>query len=839
MEALYNAIGNSETSKARIDAVLDPEASKLKVSVKDLTPKELEVYNLIKEGLGIVHDMSYVNGGISPEMYKQNLGKYNPRLYKDFEVPPEINKFINSSSKKMQTDLYRKKGDLNDWKKENKLDDPIYAMGKRLTQVETNRAIKKYTDFIASQLHLVSDVERKGFTKLSDSPAYGELRGKYVANSAVEELKGHFFANEGLNALYDAFRWYDRMPIRQLQKKLLTVFNPTTNVGNIVTDNVFGFLVGVDPYTLNKNIFDLKKNPSSYKQIANYLRQEGIIGTDITKTDFVNRVASIDDLATGNKKGVFAKISDKASSLYGGTDDVYKAAALKSLLDQGKTLDEATRLVSDGFQNYASVGKFYDFASKIPVVGQPFIKFQGDLIRIAKNAAINRPLHLITFLATLKGISILSSKLSGETDEERKARESRFGTKNIPGLNIPLNWQTPIGEIDVARYISPFYATNLNEGQGGQVASKLLPFVSEIKTDSSGNFDLAGTVAANANDPLVAPLIQASVNRDFRNKPISDPKASKYFGSDLPVEEQQMNTAKWLGRAYLPPQVNSVIDVGSAAQGKENMYGQTQTVPQAVARAVGIKIQQATPDLVQKQADISKYYEAAVLSIPKQEPDDFQAKMMKYQTLLQYPATYNYLKEIAINKVDGDMSKVDPIYSYPYSDVRKYMLYQSKGGSALGDSEAKALYEAEPVIGEMSQARSAYYEKNPIEGTEYSSSRPVASARAQAQMDAGNWNDPEVKAYLEANTAWKNMNREKVGLPPLEDFKSKWGSYSKKPAKASFNMSKVKKARVKKSSSKAFKTKIFKAPKIKTIQAQRIRPVAKITAPKIRSKFRT
>ena len=199
---------------------------------------------------------------------------------------------------------------------------------------------------------------------------------------------------------------------------------------------------------------------------------------------------------------------------------------------------------------------------------------------------------------------------------------------------------------------------------------------------------------------------------------------------------------------------------------------------------------------------------------------------MKYQTLLQYPATYNYLKEIAINKVDGDMSKVDPIYSYPYSDVRKYMLYQSKGGSALGDSEAKALYEAEPVIGEMSQARSAYYEKNPIEGTEYSSSRPVASARAQAQMDAGNWNDPEVKAYLEANTAWKNMNREKVGLPPLEDFKSKWGSYSKKPAKASFNMSKVKKARVKKSSSKAFKTKIFKAPKIKTIQAQRIRPVA-------------
>ena len=784
MQSLYDALGpKAETSKARIDAVLDPAASKIKVTYNNLTPTEKAVYSLIRQTFDLVHDMSYANGDISPSTYKKNLGNYSARLYTQYEIPPEINKFINQSFKKINTDIYRSKGNINQWKIDNKLNDPIYAAGKRLSQVESNRAIRQYTDFIASQSHLVSQVERKGFTKLSDSPAYGKLSGKYIVNSAAEELKGFFFANEGLNKLYDVFKIYDRLPPRQLYKKILTVFNPTTNVGNITSDNVFGFLVGVDPITLNYNLARLKANPKEFKQYVNYLTDRGIVGTDITRTDFVSKIGSIDELGGVTKSNLLEKGSAKVQGFYGGTDDAYKVAALKSLIDKGYNLEEATRLVSDGFQNYASVGKFYDVASKVPIVGQPFIKFQGDLIRIVKNAAVNRPLHLITFLATLKAISLLASKASGETDEQRVARENRFGANKIPGLDISLQWQTPIGEINVARYISPFYTTNLNESATTQALNKLLPGVPEIARDKTGKLDIPGTIALNANDPLLAPLVQLAVDRDFRNKFISDPKASPYFGSDLPTEEQLKNRVIWLARAYTPPQINSLIDVRSAAMGQPNMYGQQQTVPQAIARVAGVKIQQATPSVIQQGQEKSAYFEAqgpafnklkanekaAVLSIPKQDPDDTQAKIDKYITLLQNPNVYNYLKEIAINQVNGDMSKVDPLYTYPYADVRKYMTYQSFGGSDYGNPDAKALYKAEPVIGEISQARSAYYKANPIEGSDYSTSRPIASAYAQQQMDLGNWNDPEVQAYLTANTAWKNMQREKAGLPPLTE----------------------------------------------------------------------
>jgi hypothetical protein len=37
---------------------------------------------------------------------------------------------------------------------------------------------------------------------------------------------------------------------------------------------------------------------------------------------------------------------------------------------------------------------------------------------------------------------------------------------------------------------------------------------------------------------------------------------------------------------------------------------------------------------------------SAVKAIPKQDPDDIRAKMSKYQTFLQYPAVFNYFKEI-------------------------------------------------------------------------------------------------------------------------------------------------------------------------------------------------
>lgn len=686
MSSIYESLGNDKKSLERINAVLDPEISKLKLSFGDLTKTEQKVYSIIREGLDLVHDTSYANGFIPKELYAANKGKYVPRMFSDFEMPEEVKSMLQS--KKIDLKPYMKRGEVTDWKIENSLNDPAYALGKRLAQVEINQSVKKYTDFLASNPTYISDVARAGFTKLSDSKAYGQLAGKYVLNSAAEDLKGFFFQNERLNQVYDLFKAYDKLGIRQLQKKLLTVFNPTTNVGNIISDNIFGIMAGVDPLTLNKNILAMKKDKQTFKQLADYLMGQNIIGTDITRGDFVNRMGQIDDLAMGKKLGKIKTVANKISEFYGGTDDVYKVAAFKSMLDKGLTLEEATRRTADAFQNYTNVGKFYDVWSKTPIVGSAFVKFQGDLLRIIKNAAINSPLQLMGFLGTLKLVSDLSSKASGETPEDKATREQRAFAPIIPGLNIPLTWQTPWGEINVARYISPYFANNLEAStEGTGLIKKSLPFMPEIVKDTSGNVDIAKSIAKTANDPLLAPLAQLAVNKDFRGKGITDPNENKYSPSTLTPGEKTANQADFLFRSYLPPVFNTGLDVKDAVMGQPDRFGKMRNVPQAVARAAGIKIEQFGPEQAQvERANQQKYaikdYEALMglqKSIRKElyngkiTPEQAQARIDNIQSQIKMPTVQTGGKSLIMPYItpSGDFKELDlgKVMSMPESNA--------------------------------------------------------------------------------------------------------------------------------------------------------------------------
>lgn len=622
MNSLYDLVGSDKKSLEKINAVLDPELAKNKVTFEDLTDNEKQAYTLIRGGLDLVHDISYANGNIDPDVYKKNLGTYTPRSYGIFELPEEVNKFISQGVKEMEQDIYKAKGEVDDWKKENSLNDPIYSLGKRLAQVETNRTIKNYIDFVAKNPKFLSDVERPGYTKLLDSRAYGDLAGKYVLNNIVEDMRGFFFTNEALQKAYDLFKSYDSMKIRRGQKKLLTVYNPTTHIGNIVSDNVFGFMVGVDPLTLNKNLVSLAKNKSLAKQYNDYLTRSGILGTDVVRRDFSNKLNSIEELAKQKNskpsllegvKNVGKNIDKGITGLYGGTDDAYKMAAFKALIDQGKSLEEATRLVADGFQNYSNVGKFYDVYAKTPLLGSAFVKFQGDLLRMIKNAAVNRPLQLAGFLGALKVTGDVLSQASGENPEDKKVRESRLGAPVIPGLNIPLAWQTPIGEVNVARYIVPFYMSNAEANDGVRsTVSRFLPGggVVDYLSNLNNTRDRQAAVSGLFQDPLLAPLAQVAIaDRDFRGKPIADPNETRYKPSTASDSEKISNQLAFLLRSYTPPVANSVVDATNNLQGKEDYYGRTRDPMQTIARLAGVKIEEFGSD----QAKIEREKQASRL----------------------------------------------------------------------------------------------------------------------------------------------------------------------------------------------------------------------------------
>ena len=156
-----------------------------------------------------------------------------------------------------------------------------------------------------------------------------------------------------------------------------------------------------------------------------------------------------------------------------------------------------------------------------------------------------------------------------------------------------------------------------------------------------------------------------------------------------------------------------------------------------------------------------------------------QQTMTNAAIRLNNPQVYITEKQIALatSKKTGD--PVDPLYTVPFETAYVYFRYQSFGGSLT--SEGKQLYKEHPEIGELAQARSKFFTDNPIEGQVNNTANlaPKPSARAQALMDQGNFKDPEVKAYLDANTAWKNEQRALLGLSPLAGYGG-WGDYQKK-----------------------------------------------------------
>jgi len=101
-----------------------------------------------------VHETTYADGFIPTDTYlkfKNDDGtvKYIARMYDEYELmPPEVDEFIkqgnNATKYKINADIYKARKDVDDWKKEHAITDPVYLTTKRVMQVMQNHAIKEY-----------------------------------------------------------------------------------------------------------------------------------------------------------------------------------------------------------------------------------------------------------------------------------------------------------------------------------------------------------------------------------------------------------------------------------------------------------------------------------------------------------------------------------------------------------------------------------------------------------------------------------------------------------------------------------------------------------------------
>jgi len=592
------------------------------VDVADLSPEQ----QALRQKLVDIRDNTTVENmrrGLITKEQAAN-GEYITRDYSNlYDKEGEVGKFEQGFRNEL-LGQYKGRKQVSEKQLEEAITDPTYLVGKKQAQSEAAWKMQDYGNYLANSGRVV-DAPQPGFVQLPDTPLFGDAAGKYVPKNIAEDFTGFQYDMAMVSSFNDFITAYDRLGIRQGKKQLLTVFNPAVRLGNQVTNRgIFSQLAGINPLQFNWAMDAAKKEIAGRGQLFREAVEQGLTGVDITQADFFARRVG----ESAQDPNLAKKALNWVKTSYSGADDQARIAAYMIKRNQGYTAEEAARQVQRGFQDYKSVGFFYDMAAKTPIIGNAFVRFAADSMRIAKNAAIDHPLRTLSTVALwsafVNGMSVVSgeSDLKGDSiaskafnlatgqskSDAQKERESRFGSPKIPFTDVSLAVQTPFGEVNVARF-APWYNLNNIEGSG---LTKVLPFNQSPVKIEDGKIALEPQAM---NDPLLGQLVQIGIDKDFRGKSIRDPESNPdrpdMFRDDpLSSDDQRNNVLRFLfnNNALLGRETDAVY---SAIKGQEDIYGKERSVPQALLRAAGFKIEQQGDKQRQDRQSMQEYLDEA------------------------------------------------------------------------------------------------------------------------------------------------------------------------------------------------------------------------------------
>ena len=639
--------GFSRESRERVWATLDPEqAQKIGLDIpaaSQLTPEEVQLQSTLKEIIDSTTEGNLRRGLITVE--QADKGDYLKRGYSVFEGDAVNNKAYKATRKNL-LDQYKGRKEITDELIDEAITDPVYLVAKKQAESEAAWAMHDYGSFIVEK-GMASPTKRPGYRQLPNNPLYGPAAGQYVPINIAEDFTGFSYDTGIINAFNDLITAYDSLGIRRAKKELLTVFNPAVRAGNQFSNRaVFANMNGINPIQFQKNYLEAGKQIKAKGQYYREAIEQGLTGIDVTQADFHARVAQYAD-----DPNMAQKALDWTKRSYSAADDKARVAAYITWRKRGLSAEEAGRKVQRGFQDYKSVGFFYDMAAKTPLIGNAFVRFAGDAIRIAKNSALDHPLRTAATIMLWSTFVDAMSRFSGESEQDKQTREDRFGAPKIPFTDISMTVQTPMGEINVARFL-PFY--QLNEIQGP--LARFLP----IQADP--------TKPEGWQDPLLGQVAQLAADKDFRGKSIKDPENTGQFSEPLSPEQERMNQARFLATQNLPlgREADSII---SAATGQPDIYGKERTLGQAALRAAGVKVEQFGPEQAAKQRSKNQYFDEKA-KIDEQLSKMSPAEQEAYKRLTGY---YKLREKVPNEFEAGAMRyKKTPVFAFPEDKWKDY-----------------------------------------------------------------------------------------------------------------------------------------------------------------------
>lgn len=706
--------GNVDSLR-RIHRVLDPEAY-VGQAAPQLAQNEQQAAGMLRLVSDFINDSNYQRGFISQENWLKNRGgKYIMRAYNwESELPEETQRFFEKNRFKMDIGGFMKRGELTDEMKSALSQDPIYLVGTRLREAISNAALHEFATSIKNNAELVSNTARNGFTQLSDHKAFGDLAGKFVRKDIVENINGLYFTNKFADAIYGVLRMYDNNPARRGLKKWLTVYNPAVRTGNNISELWFANNIGINPVSFGKQFLKERAKGTIAENDPLYLKmmKDGLVGSNVT-SELVDATAQtrqdmlrmVDPTVAQKVLGAFQSADKAITGTYGRVDDYAKLAAMKILLRRGYNYPEAARQVARGFQNYRNVGWMWDVSSKLPMFGKTFGRFVGNMVQMEANAWVDRPIRKAATYGMIAAFADLMSAASGEEEQDRETREGRSWFPRVLGSNVPLSFQTPLGEVNASRWFpatssSPFGADNMATDLG-----KVSPFVPPV-TYKDGQMKY--NPAAHTGDPLASPFLSLGLDQDFRGKSIQDPDQNPYVGSVLTPREKIENQLKFFGRSVSGGFLNTLKDIKSAAETGKDYYGRERSPMQAAANLIGLKVEKYGPEQAQNARDKSALYE---VKGNERAEDKINAIQKAYRngeiTEEQAQARIQYQRSIQKSGGESGVSSKGFASAYGYEDILAPKGNTSSLQGALAETKRKTaltkLYLDDTVSDEMKQ----------------------------------------------------------------------------------------------------------------------------------------
>jgi len=641
-----------------------------------------------------------------------------------------------------------------------------------------------------------------------------------------------------------------------------------------------------DPISIKSVTDSIRGVDSDGAKLYNQLRMDG--GTTggmalSTKQDVDLNIDKIRKLNRSNPRKAVAKVLEIIDNFNMIFEDSTRLSVYRQALESGATRERAASLAKNATLNFNRKGTDGPIINSLYMFSNASIQGTTKMLTALKNP---KTLGIVT---TVVGAAVFSSNnWNDQVDENWRDKVSDWDRKSnlvimLPTdkgskyITIPVSWGIKPLKV-TADYAYDAYSGNLEEGTA-EIAKGI------------GSAFIDAYNPAGGTDPIsiAMPTIGDIPTEIYRNKSWSGGVVRPDWMDKEPRYKQKFKSTNksLLGRTAdkitttLADKTNEVISISP----NELVYGFNQYIGGAgrfitkSADTISSLIKKEDPNLntipfssrFLKSKTAEQIQKSKLSDSLKTIRENFSGKSdTKTQEAYEYIHAPKTLDEYgfparnrnesmafaqirlsnpaimareaadarAYSEVDG--TPINPLYNLPYDRQRTVLTLATQPPGKEKSAMQKANIEwLKPYWDEVSRYSTDMKKLGIFKENPNYTAPPQASARAQAQMDAGNWNDPEVKAYLAANNEYKNKVRAELGYPPLEGYSgSGWGPYTKKAKKVSIK--KVAKAKIRKTATQ-FKTRKIKTPKLKVVKRKAIKaPNLKIKSPKLRvPKFNT